>query len=282
MVVIRGSHVEFDMRRRRALVTGASAGIGAAFAERLARDGCHVIAVGRRADRLGDLAALWKAAYGVPVDTVVADLSRDADLHALEARVVGDEDLEVLVNNAGFTHLVPFAELTFEEIEDMIRVHVLALTRLTRAALPGMMARGRGDIINVSSDGVFVTEPSPVMAVYAATKAYVNTFTQAIQRQGRDAGIRAQALCAGYIRTEILARFGITFDDWGIPESATMAPEELVEASLAALELGEVVCVPTLDDVTLLARIEEVKAVVRERSSSSGTPADRYAAIRTR
>jgi uncharacterized protein len=265
-----------ESRARRAVVTGASSGIGAAFAARLAHDGYDIVAIGRRADRLDALAARIRARSNRNVDVVIADLSRDDDLHHLEQQVGQDESLGMLVNNAGFSPLVPFTEQTLEDIEAMIRVHVLAVTRLTRAALPGMMARRRGDIINVSSDGVFVTVPGPVMAVYAATKAYVNAFTQSIQGMGQNTGIRAQALCAGFIRTEILARHGIAFEDWGIPDSATMEPDVLVEASLAALELGEVICVPTLDDPALLSRIEEIKEIVRERSSSSGTPAGRY------
>jgi short-subunit dehydrogenase len=261
---------------RRAVVTGASSGIGAAFAARLARDGYDIVAIGRRADRLDALAARIRARSNRNVEVVIADLSRDEDLRHLEKQVTQDESLEVLVNNAGFSPLVPFTEQTLEDIEAMVRVHVLAVTRLTRAALPGMMARRRGDIINVSSDGVFVTVPGPVMAVYAATKSYVNAFTQSIQGMGQNTGIRAQALCAGFVRTEILARHGIAFEDWGIPDSATMEPDVLVEASLAALELGEVICVPTLDDPALLSRIEEIKEIVRERSSSSGTPAGRY------
>jgi uncharacterized protein len=262
-------------RRPRAVVTGASAGIGAAFAQRLARSGYDVIAVGRRAERLEELADRWRQ-YGVRVEPLACDLSRDDHLHSLERHITADDHLEVLVNNAGITHLVEFNQLDPTEIEEMIRVHVLALTRLTRAALPGMMDRGRGDIINVSSDGVFVTEPRPVMAVYAATKAYVNTFTQAIAALGRDAGVRAQAICPGYVRTEILERHGISFEEWGIPDSATMEPETLVDVSMAALELDEVICVPTLGDASILHEIEALNAIVRDCSSSSGTPASRY------
>jgi short-subunit dehydrogenase len=259
-----------------ALVTGATSGIGEGFARRYARDGYRVIAHGRRRERLEALAAELHAQHGVEVAVLIADLARDDDLHRLENLLKHGEPVDVLVNNAGFTHLVPFDEIDVTLVEEMIRVHVLALTRLTHAALPGMMERGRGDIINVSSDGVFVTYPAPVMVTYAATKAYVNTFTRALHRLAGPRGVRVQALCPGFVTSDILGRYGITFEDWGIPDEVVMSAEDQVACSLAALELGEVVCVPTLDDPSLLDRLAEIEAVIRDRSSGSGTPAERY------
>jgi uncharacterized protein len=261
---------------RRALVTGASSGIGLAYAERLARDGYEVLALGRRADRLSALAERLQRTYGVKVEVLVADLSIRDDLRAVEERVTVDPSLVVLVNNAGFTPLRTFDETPPDEIEEMIQVHVTALTRLSRAVLPGMMERRHGVIINVSSDGVFVTYPSPVMVAYAATKAYVNTFTLGLHSLAHEYGVRVQAVCPGYVRSEILERHGITFEEWGIPDSVVMTAEEMVDASMAALQQGEIVCVPSLDDATLLDRVEETNSVIRERSSSTGTPAPRY------
>jgi short-subunit dehydrogenase len=259
----------------RAVVTGASSGIGEAFARQLARDGYQIVAHGRRRERLEALAAELREGDGVEVEVVIADLSRDDDLHRMEAFLAG-HPVDVLVNNAGMTHLAPFHELEVATIEEMIRVHVLALTRLTHAVLHGMMERGRGTIINVSSDGVFVTYPAPVMVTYAATKAYVNTFTRALHRLAGEHGVRVQALCPGFVTSEILERHGLTFEDWGIPDEVVMSAEDQVACSLAALELGEIVCVPTLDDPNLLERIAEIEAVIRDRSSGSGVPADRY------
>lgn len=265
-----------EAERPRAVVTGASSGIGEAFARRLARDGYRVIAHGRRRDRLEALAAGLREEGGATVEILTADLSQDEDLHRLEEFLTGHGPIDMLVNNAGLTHLKPFPELDPDTIEEMIRVHVLALTRLTRAVLPGMMDRGRGDIINVSSDGVFVTYPAPVMAVYAATKSYVNTFTRALHRLAGAQGVRVQALCPGFVTSEILERHGITFADWGIPQEAVMSAADQVACSLAALELGEVICVPTLDDPALMDRIAEIEDVIRDRSSSTGIPAARY------
>jgi short-subunit dehydrogenase len=261
--------------RPRAVVTGATSGIGEGFSRRLARDGYHVVAHGRRRERLEALAADLQGRYGVEVDVVIADLGRDDDLHRVE-KLITSHPIDLLVNNAGFTHLAPFDEVAPDSIEEMIRVHVLALTRLTRAVLPGMMERGRGDIINVSSDGVFVTYPAPVMVTYAATKAYVNTFTRALHRLAGARGVRVQALCPGFVTSEILDRHGITFADWGIPDEVVMSADDQVACSLAALEMGEIVCVPTLDDPSLLERMAEIEAVIRERSSGSGIPAARY------
>jgi short-subunit dehydrogenase len=139
-----------------------------------------------------------------------------------------------------------------------------------------MMDRGRGDIINVSSDGVFVTYPAPVMAVYAATKSYVNTFTRALHRLAGERGVRVQALCPGFVTSEILERHGITFADWGIPDHVVMSAADQVACSLAALDLGEIICVPTLEDPSLMDRIAEIENVIREQSSGTGIPAARY------
>jgi short-subunit dehydrogenase len=258
------------------VVTGASSGIGEAFARRLAHDGYRLVAHGRRRDRLEALVAELEGAYGTTVEVLIADLGRDDDLHRMEEQLAGLGPIDMLVNNAGLTHLRPFPELDPDTIEEMIRVHVLALTRLSRAVLPGMMDRSRGDIINVSSDGVFVTYPAPVMAVYAATKSYVNTFTRALHRLAGDRGVRVQALCPGFVTSEILERHGITFADWGIPEEAVMSAADQVACSLAALELGEIICVPTLDDPGLMNRIAEMEDVIRQKSSGTGIPAARY------
>jgi len=262
--------------RRKSLVTGASSGIGEAFARRLACDGYDVLLLGRRAERLEALAAELRDECGVAAEVLIADLADPTHLRKVEEAVSRERDLEMLVNNAGFTHLCPFDELTTEEVTDMILVHVLALTRITHAALPGMLARGRGDIINVSSDGIFVPFPAPVMVVYAATKAYIATFTRGLHRLAGEKGVRVQALCTGYVRTEILDRHGISFEDWGIEDSLVMSADDQVRCSLAGLELGEVICVPTLTDPSLLERILELESMVRDQSSGSGVPASRY------
>ena len=145
------------------------------------------------------------------------------DLRAVEARVAGDAALEVLVNDAGFLTATPFVEDDPEAIEAMLRVHVVAPVRLCRAALPGMLARDRGAVVNVSSIGAWDTGPSPRGAVYSATKAFVNTFTLGLESQVRGTGVGVQALCPAATRTEIHARAGVPFD---YPASAVMTPNQ--------------------------------------------------------
>ncbi|HZS94458.1 MAG TPA: SDR family NAD(P)-dependent oxidoreductase [Chloroflexota bacterium] len=259
-----------------AFVTGATSGIGEGFARELAARGYDLVLHGRRREKLEQLAEELAGKHRCAIEVLIAELADDEGMRLVEDRLRREDRLTMLVNNAGGTPLEPFIETDWDTIAEMIQVHVVALTRFTRAALPGMVARGKGDIINVSSDGIFVTYPSPVMAVYAATKAYVNKLTQALHSQAGDRGVRVQALCPGFVRSDILARFGITFADWGIPDDVVMDAEDQAACSLAALELGEIICVPTLDDATLLDRLAEIGEVIRARSSGSGAPAARY------
>jgi uncharacterized protein len=260
----------------RVFVSGATSGIGAAFAERYARDGFGVILHGRRRQRLEEVAERLRSRYGIEPEVVVADLSDSADMRRVEEIVGRDDHLHALINNAGFTPLTPFEETSPDEIQAMIDVHVVALTRLTRVALPGMMQRRGGDIVNVASDGIFARFPRSLMATYAATKSYVETFSRGLYTSARACNVRVQALCPGFVTSEILQRHGIAFEDWGIPASAVMSAEACVGASLAALDLGEVTCVPSLHDVTMLDRLAEISEEIRRQSSESGEPASRY------
>ena len=225
---------------KKALVTGASSGLGAAFAEALARRGYDVVVVARRRERLEALAEKLRGQYDVAVQVLVADLTSTADLQSVESRMAGDAALTLLVNNAGFGTTGRFAELDPDRDEAEIRLNVVALSRLTRAALPGMIARGAGSIINVSSVSAML--PGPYHATYGATKAFVNSFTEALHEELRGTGVRVQALCPGFTRTEFQDRAGVTARS--VPAFAWMSPEYVVERSLAALERGTLVCVP--------------------------------------
>ena len=225
---------------KRALVTGASSGLGAAFAEALAQRGFDLIVVARRRERLEALAGKLRDRHNVAVQVLVADLTSAADLQSVESRVAGDAALALLINNAGFGTTGRFAELDPDRDEAEIRLNVLALSRLTRAALPGMIARGAGGIINVSSVSALL--PGPYHATYGATKAFVNSFTEALHEELRGTGVRVQALCPGFTRTEFQDRAGVT--SRSVPSFAWMSPEYVVEKSLAALRRGTLVCVP--------------------------------------
>jgi uncharacterized protein len=251
-----------------ALITGASSGLGEAFAERLAADGHDLIVVARREDRLRALADRLSAAHATATEVLVADLTAPDDLRRVEARIATAPALDLLVNNAGFGGYRPFLQLDPERAEELIRLQVLAVTRLARAALPAMVARGRGAVINVSSQLAFsVALPSPPMppgrAVYAATKAYVNAFTQLLHGELAGTGVRVQALCPGVMRTEFFARMG---SDVGRLPIRPMEPSEVVRASLAGLQRGEVLWLPGLDDASALDGVHAAERRVLEQA----------------
>ncbi len=260
---------------RTALITGASAGIGAAFADRLAHDGYNLIVVARRRDRLEALANRLRAEEGVRVDVLAADLTDPAELLGVETAIEGSRSLEVLVNCAGVAGYMPFVELPPDDAEALIGLHVTAMTRLTRAALPGMIVRGSGAVINVASALAFSASipapPLPYRAVYAGAKSYMVTFTELLALELRETAVRVQALCPGVVRTELHEVAG--YDVSHIP--FMMEPDDVVTASLAGLELGEVVCLPSVADADLLAKAQEARTRVFEGARSSST-ADRY------
>lgn len=264
-------------KRPYALITGASSGIGTAFAERLAHDGYDVIMVARRRERLETLAQRLEKEYRVNAEVLVADLSKPAQLRTVEKRIAEVTTLELLINNAGFGGYMPFVELDPDTAEELINLKVLAVTRLTRAALPGMVARGHGSIINVSSRLAFSaplgSSQLPKRATYAGANAYINTFSQLLQSELEGTGVQVQALCPGLVETEFHSHVGS--DSSRFPAAIVMKPEVLVSASLAGLKLGEAICIPALEDLHLLEQIHESEKKFFE-SSRTGTVAKRY------
>ena len=260
-----------------ALITGASSGLGAAFAERLARDQYDLVLVARRRDRLEDLGQRLHGEHGVTVDVLPADLSVAADVAAVERRIAERPHLARLVNNAGFGGYMPFIELAPDQAEALIRVQVVAVMRLTRAALPGMIARGEGAVINVSSrlafSGPLPTPPLPNRATYVGAKAFINSFTQLLAGELLGTGVRVQALCPGLIATEFHEHVGA--NTAAFPAAMVMSPEDVVQASLAGLALGEVICMPPLADASLLAQVDEAQRKLFGESRT-GSLANRY------
>jgi short-subunit dehydrogenase len=241
-MVVQGSHA------RLALVTGASSGIGRAFARRLGADGYDLIVVGRRRDRLDELVA---ALSNVRVRPVVADLGTDEGVRAV-AEVCAAEELTMLVNNAGVAHYMPFAQLPADKAHELLHVKVVAPTMLARAAVPGMVARREGTIINVSGmlafSGPATAEALPLRrAVYTATLAHVVALSQALHEELKSQGVRVQALCPGVVATEFHERQGIDLS--AVPR---MSADEVVTASLRGLTLGEIVCAPGVENRELL------------------------------
>jgi len=260
-----------------ALITGASSGIGAAFAERLARDYGRLVLVARRLDRLKALAKRLADSHGVTIEVVQTDLTDPNQLKNLERRIEADGQLALLVNNAGFGGYMPFVQLEPDRADELIQLQVLAVTRLTRAALPGMIERRQGAVINVASRLAFSSAmpspPLPQRATYAASKAFVVAFTRVLHGELAGTGVRVQALCPGLVRTEFHERMGL--DPARLPAGMIMSPEDVVEASLGALALGEVLCLPALDDPTLIAGVDSAHRDLLEHSGS-GKVADRY------
>jgi short-subunit dehydrogenase len=235
-----------------ALVTGASSGIGKAFARRLAGDGYDLVAVGRRRDRLEELAA---SLTGVTVEPLVADLSTDEGIDEV-AGVCAARPLTMLVNNAGVAHYMPIAELPADQARELVHVKVVAATMLIRAAAPGMVARREGTIINVSGMIAF-SGPAPQgqlphRAVYTGTLAHLVAMTQVLHEELKPQGLRVQVVCPGVVATEFHTRQGLDLS--AVPR---MSAEDVVTASLRGLELGEVVCAPGVEDTGLLDAVSQ-------------------------
>lgn len=264
-------------QRPHAVVTGASSGIGKAFAERLAREGYDLTIIARRRDRLEALARTIKKDTGAGVDILVVDLAKPTEVRALEKRLAEEASLEMLVNNAGFADHMPFIQLDPDRAEDVILVQVLAVTRLTRAALPGMLARHKGAIINVSSRLAFsgpvnIPRMAPT-ATYAGTKSFINTFTQILSREVAGSGVKVQALCPAVVLTEFHLRQGM--DPKRFPPEIVSTAEDVVQASLVGLELGEVICLPGMEDPAPFQKLEEQQRQFFEQSGAGGL-ASRY------
>jgi short-subunit dehydrogenase len=255
------------------MVTGASSGIGAAFAERLAADGHDLVLVARRRDRLEAVAEKLRAEHGAGAEVVEADLADPDALAAVEARAA--EGLRFLVNNAGYGGYGPFLDLEPDDAEALIRVHVLATTRLARAALPAMIESNEGTIVNLASGLVFSTslppDPLPHRATYVGAKSYVVAFTKALALELEGSGVRVQVVVPGIVDTEFHDLVGA--DRSRFPD--LMPPADVATASIAGLELGEVVCVPSLPDPNVLDERDQLDRSVFG-TMRSGALAPRY------
>jgi short-subunit dehydrogenase len=234
-------------RAKVALVTGASFGIGEEFAKQLAAKDYSLVLVARSADRLREIGASLTSEHGVTVEVLPADLTTTEGRDAVVARLSADPPVDLLVNNAGYGQVGLFAESDPAEIEGQVQLNVIALVALARAALPGMVARRRGGIINVSSVAGFF--PGPNTAIYSATKAFVNSFSESLSVEVQGTGVRIQSLCPGFTRTGFQARAG--GEPSRLPDAAWLESPEVVAESLTALNHGALFCVPGIAYKTL-------------------------------
>lgn len=220
---------------QRALVTGASSGIGKEIARRLAREGANLVLTARRRERLEELARELEAAHGIKVAVEAIDLSTPDAAAALYERTEGKGlAVDVLVNNAGFGDYEDFLAAPWSRYAEMLQLNVVALTQLTRLFLPRMVERSHGHVMNVASVGAYI--PTPQFAVYAASKAYVRNFTEALDYELKGTGVRAISVCPGGTRTEFLDAAGQVLKSSG--EMAMMSAERCADIAVRAMLRG--------------------------------------------
>ncbi len=258
-----------------ALVTGASSGIGAIYADRLARRGYNLILVARNRGRLDGLAKRLSDETGRVVEVVTADLTDKADLARIEALLRTDASITALVNNAGVGATAPLLDADVEKMDDLIALNVRALTRLTYAAVPGFVARGGGAIINIAS--VVAVGPEILNGVYGGSKAFVLALSQSLHHELKDRNIHVQAVLPGATATEFWGIAGTPVEH--LPSEIVMPAEDMVDAALTGFDLGELVTIPALPDAadwdayegarqTLLPNLSHSTAAARYRKAA--------------
>lgn len=254
-----------------ALVTGASAGIGAAYAERLARRGYDLIVTARRADALRALADRIAAETGRAVEILPADLGERAGVKVVEDVLRDDPRITLLVNNAGVAAVTPLLDSDVDAMSAMIALNNDALVRLTYAAAPGFVARGGGAIINIASAVAIGTER--LNGVYGATKAFVLAFSQSLRHELADKGVRVQVVLPGATATDIWANAGLPVEN--LPQEMVMRTGPMVDAALAGFDLGEFATAPSLPDQAQWETFDAARLALAQKLSLSA-PAERY------
>jgi short-subunit dehydrogenase len=255
----------------KALITGASTGIGAIYADRLARRGYDLVLVARNGKRLEELASRISATTRRSVEVVVADLNDKADLARVEANLRADSGITLLVNNAGIGAITPLLETNVDKIEELIRLNIIALTRLTYAAVPGFVARGVGAVINIAS--VVAVAPDLLNGVYGASKAFVLAFSQSLKTELADKGIKVQVVLPGATATDLWSLAGRPVEH--LPKEIVMSAEDLVDAALAGFDLGEFATVPSLENAGEWDAFEAARRSLGPNLSRA-KPASRY------
>lgn len=259
-----------------AVVTGASTGIGALYADRLAQRGHDLILVARNHARLEDTAAGIRQRHPRAVRLIVADLSEPGDLARVAAELRADPDIGMLVNNAGTGATTPLLDANVEAMSIMIAVNVEAPMRLTHAVVPGFVARGNGTVINVAS--ITAVAPNLLNGVYGGSKAFLLAFSQSLHHELHGKGVRVQVVLPGPTATGFWDKAGLPIKH--LPRQWVMPGETMVDAALAGLELGELVTIPSLPDMADWNSFEAARLALRANLSHA-TAAPRYAPVAT-
>jgi short-subunit dehydrogenase len=259
-----------------ALITGASSGIGATYADRPARRGYDLVLVARNEQRLEQLAARLREATGAKSDVFRADLTQKADLARVEQRLRDDGWITMVVNNVGIAASGPFIGPDLDDLEKIILLNAVAVMRLAGAVAPGFVARGRGTVINIAS--VTALTPETFNGTYSGTKAFVLNFTRALHAEVGEQGVRVQAVLPGGTRTEIWERSGVDLSS--LPPERLMGVDEMVDAALAGLDQGELVTTPSLPDAAdweafTAARLALWPNLSRDHPADRDRPVDR-------
>ena len=254
-----------------AFITGASSGIGAIYAERLAARGYNLILAARREDRLQALADQLQARYAIQASILKADLSEEHGIAAVEQRLQQDPAIDLFINNAGTAKLAGFLASTPREHQAIHTLNTTALLRLSYAALAAFTPRRRGTLINIAS--ILALHTLPGSAVYSASKAWVLSFTRGLQEEFADSGVRIQAVLPAATATDLWPTSGVALD--ALPSGTVMTTEDLVDAALRGLEMGEQVTLPPVHDLGLWETFEQSR-VALFTSARTGQPAPRY------
>jgi short-subunit dehydrogenase len=258
-------------RKGTVLITGASSGIGAIYADRFARRGYDLTLVARDAARLDHVAARLVRDTGRRVDIMVADRTGKAGVLRVEDRLRGDESITALINSAGFGATAYLSDSNVDDMDAMIRLNVVALTRLTIAALPGLVERAHGTIINIASTAAVA--PETLNGVYAASKSYVVALTEALYHEVAAAGVQVQAVLPGATSTDFWDRAGLPVAE--LPADIVMGAEEMVDAALSGLDQHELITIPSLPDSADWEAYRSARRALRPNLSRSHA-AQRY------
>lgn len=257
----------------RAVITGASGGIGALYAERLADQGYDLLLVARSGARLERVASAIRERTGRDVETVIADLTVAADVARIGARIAGDPGIAMLVNNAGVGATAPLLQSDADAMSAMIALNTDALMRLTYAAVPGFVARNRGTIVNIAS--IVAVSPETLNGVYGATKAFVLAFSQSLRHELAGTDVHVQVVLPGATATDFWDVAGTPVAH--LPEQIVMSSEDLVDAALVGLARREFVTIPGLHDDRQWDAFETARQAMAGNLSTN-LPAPRYRA----